>query len=281
MKVYISIDMEGIGGVAAGADTTLGAPHYEYCRRLMTSECNAAIEGCFQAGAEEVVVNDSHGTMLNLLQEELDARARVVRGRAKALGMVHGLDLGFDAAMFVGYHARAGGADGVLNHTMRGHDLCDVYLNTTPAGEVLLNAAMAGAFGVPVVLVSGDDVVCAEARAVLGDVETIEVKTAIDKYAALSVHPSVARQRIQEGAARALGRLKDFIPFRLEVPATIRVSWNSTSTAALCANIPGVRRVAPREVVYNSDDMPTLYRLLRVLLSLGSAAQVASSYTYD
>lgn len=281
MKVHISIDMEGIGGVADGADTTLGAPHYEYCRRLMTGECNAAVEGCFDAGATEVVVNDSHGTMLNLLQEELDPRAQVIRGRTKSLGMAQGVDAGMDATMFVGYHARAGGGDGVLNHTMRGHDLAGVFLNTEPAGELRLNAALAGALGVPVVLVTGDDVVCAEAHEVLGAVETVEVKKAVDKYTALSVHPSVARQRIRDGAARALGRLGELGPYRLETPATLRVSWNSTSTAALCANIPGVTRVAPREIAYTSSDVPALYRLLRVLLSLGTAALAANPYTYD
>lgn len=281
MRIHISIDMEGIGGVATGADTTVGAPHYEYCRKLMTAECNAAIEGCFDAGATDVLVNDSHGTMLNLLQEELDPRASVVRGRTKSLGMAQGIDDGMDATMFVGYHARAGGGDGVLNHTMRGHDLAGVFLNTTPAGELRLNAALAGASGVPVVLVTGDDVVCAEAREVLGDVEAVEVKRAIDKYTALSVHPSVARQRIREGAARALGRLGDFSPYQVEAPVTLRVAWNSTSTAALCADIPGVTRVAPREIAYTSSDVPALYRLLRVLLSLGTAALAANAYTYD
>ena len=281
MKVHISVDMEGIGGVADGADTTVGAPHYEYCRRLMTAECNAAIEGCFDAGATEVVVNDSHGTMLNLLQEELDHRASVVRGRTKSLGMVQGIDTGVDATMFVGYHGRAGGADGVLNHTIRGHDLLGVFLNTEPAGELRLNAGVAGALGVPVALVTGDDVVCAEAREVLGDVEAVEVKTAIDKYTALSVHPSVARQRIREGAARALGRLGDFAPYRVETPTTLRVSWNSTSTAALCANIPGVTRVAPREIAATGDDVVVLYRFLRVLLALGGAALAANPHTYD
>ena len=281
MKVHISIDMEGIGGVADGADTTVGAPHFEYGRKLMTGECNAAIEGSFDAGASEVLVNDSHGTMLNLLQEELDPRALVVRGRTKAMSMAHGLDAGMDATMFVGYHARAGGGDGVLNHTMRGHDLADVFLNTEPAGELRLNAAVAGAYGVPVVLVTGDDVVCAEARDVLGDVETVEVKKAVDKYTALSVHPSVARQRIREGAARALQRAGDIAPYRVETPTTLRVSWNSTSTAAMCANIPGVTRVAPRQVAYTSSDIPALYRLLRVFFSLGTAALAANPYTYD
>lgn len=280
MRVHISVDMEGIGGIADGADTTLGAPFYEYGRRLMTAECNAAVEGCFDAGATEVIVNDSHGTQLNLLQEELDERVEVIRGRTKSLGMAQGVDTGVDATMFVGYHGRAGGGDGVLNHTMRGHDLLGVFLNTEPAGELRLNAAVAGAVGVPVVLVSGDDVVCAEARHVLGEVEAVEVKKALDKYTALSVHPTVARRRIREGAARALGRLGDFAPYAVATPATLRVSWGSTSVAALCANIPGVARVAPREVAYTSDDVTALYRLLRVFLSLGAAA-LANPYTYD
>jgi len=281
MKVHISIDMEGIGGIADGADTTLGAPHYDYCCKLMTGECNAAIEGSFDAGATEVLVNDSHGTMLNLLQEELDPRAQVVRGRTKALGMTQGLDAGTDATMFIGYHARAGGGDGVLNHTMRGHDVADVFLNTEPAGELRLNAALAGATGVPVVLVTGDDVVCAEAKSLLHDVETVEVKRAVDKYTAISIHPSVARQRIREGAARALRRLEDFKTYEVETPTTLRVVWNSTSTAALCANIPGVTRVAPREVAYTSNDYPALYRLLRVLLQLGASSLATNPYTYD
>ncbi|MDA8314706.1 MAG: M55 family metallopeptidase [Actinomycetota bacterium] len=281
MRVHISIDMEGVGGVAIGADTTAGTPQYAQCQQLMTAECNAAIEGCFDAGVSEVLVNDAHGTHSNLLQELLDPRVSVVRGRSKPLGMLQGIDTGCDAAMFVGYHARAGGGDGVLSHTMRSRDLADVFLDTLPAGELRLNAVLAGTFGTPVVLVTGDDVLCAEAREVLGDVEAVEVKKAIDKYAALSVHPSVARQRIREGAARAVRRLGDFSPYELEPRVMLRVRWSSTSTAALCANIPGVTRVAPREVAYTSSDFPTLYRLLRVFLSLAASAVAADPYTYD
>ena len=281
MRVHISIDMEGVGGVAIGADTTAGTPQYAQCQQLMTAECNAAIEGCFDAGVSEVLVNDAHGTHSNLLQELLDPRVPVVRGRSKPLGMLQGIDTGCDAAMFVGYHARAGGGDGVLSHTMRSRDLADVFLDTVPAGELRLNAVLAGTFGTPVVLVTGDDVLCAEAREVLGDVEAVEVKKAIDKYAALSVHPSVARQRIREGAARAVRRLGDFSPYELEPRVMLRVRWSSTSTAALCANIPGVTRVAPREVAYTSSDFPTLYRLLRVFLSLAASAVAADPYTYD
>lgn len=268
MRVHISIDMEGIAGVADAADTTVGAPHYEYCRRLMTAECNAVIGGCFDAGADDVVVNDSHGTMLNLLQEELDQRVRVVRGRTKAFGMMQALEPGFDATMFVGYHAAAGHDDGVLNHTMRGREVMGVWLDDEPAGELRLNAAMAGWHGVPVALVSGDDVLCGEARAWLGDVEAVEVKKALDKYAALSLHPAEAQRRLREGARRALGRLGELHPYRLEPPTTLRVSWSSTTVAAVCENVPGVKRTSARDVEYTSSDFSELYRLLRVLLAL-------------
>ncbi len=280
MRVHISVDMEGVSGVADAADTTLGAPHYEYCRRLMTAECNAAVEGCFEAGASEVIVNDSHGTMLNLLQEQLDPRVKVVRGRTKSLGMMQGLSRDCDASMFVGYHAAAGHDDGVLNHTMRGRDVQGVFLNDEPAGELRLNAAMAGTMGVPIVLVSGDDVVCGEASDCLGNVEAVEVKRAIDKYTALSLHPTRAQEAIREGARRALGRLADFTAYTVGSPTTLRVAWNSTSIAALCENIPGVKRVGSREVEYTSADYVELYRLLRVMLSLAASA-AAAPYSYD
>ncbi|HTW98010.1 MAG TPA: M55 family metallopeptidase [Acidimicrobiales bacterium] len=280
MKVHISVDMEGVAGVADAADTTLGAPHYEYCRRLMTAEANAAIEGCFEAGASEVIVNDSHGTMLNLLQEELDPRARVIRGRTKPLGMMQGIDHETAATLFVGYHAASGHGDGVLNHTMRSRTVHDVFLNGEPAGELRLNAALAGSFGVPVALVSGDDVCCEEARDCLGDVEAVEVKQAIDKYSAASLHPTRAQELIKDGTRRALGRLAELPVYRVEEPATLRVGWISTAAAALCENLPGLKRVGSREVEYTSGDVCELYRLLRALLAV-AASVAAGPYTYD
>jgi len=283
VKVHISVDMEGIAGVADAADTTPGAPHYEYCRGLMTGECNAAIEGAYEGGATEVVVNDSHGGMLNLIQERLDRRARIIRGRSKAYGMMQGIGDGTAATLFVGYHARAGGGDGVLNHTMRGRDVLGVFLNDEPAGELRLNAALAGWFGIPVALIAGDNVLCAEGRECLGPVEAVAVKEAIDKYTALSLHPAVAQEQIRDAARRAVARLAGAEaprPYRVEAPTTLRVAWNSTNIAALCEGVPGVKRVASREVEYTSDDYPELYRLLRVLLTL-AAASAAVPYSYD
>lgn len=272
--------MEGIAGVADAADTTPGAPHFDYCRQLMTAECNAAIEGCFDGGATEVIVNDSHDGMLNLIQDQLDRRARIIRGRSKSYGMMQGIGQDTAAAVFIGYHARAGNSNGVLNHTMRGRDVLDVFLNDEPAGELRLNAALAGWHDIPVVLISGDDVLCDEGRACLGSVEAVQVKEAIDKYTALSLHPAVAQEQIRDAATRAISQLPGYRPYRVEAPVTLRVSWNSTSIAALCENVPGVQRVGSRETEYSSADYPELYRLLRVLLTLaGSGA--SSGYTYD
>ena len=284
MRVHISVDMEGISGVASAADTTPGAPHYEYCRGLMTAECNAAIEGCYDGGATEVIVNDSHGGMLNLIQGQLDRRAKVIRGRSKSYGMMQGIDSDTAATLFIGYHARTGNDDGVLNHTMRGRDVQGVFLNDQPAGELRLNAALAGWLGVPVALIAGDNVLCAEGRDTLGAVEAVEVKEAIDKYTAMSPHPEIAQERVRDGARRAIASVAageaTYAPYRVEAPTTLRVAWNSTSIAALCANLPGMKRVAPREVEYTSVDYPELYLLLRVLLTVGAGC-AATDYTYD
>lgn len=270
MKVYISIDMEGITGVAVDADVSPTGATYEYCRKLMTEECNAAIEAAFDAGATEVLVNDSHWTMRNLLQKELDRRARVIRGLRKPYDMVQGIDEDTSAAMFIGYHAAAGNGNGVLNHTMEG-TVREVLLNDELAGETRLNAAFAGWLGVPVVLVSGDDVVCQEARDLLGDVETVEVKQAIDEYTAASLHPDEAQDRIREAATRALRRLGEFRPYRVASPTTMRIALTSTSMAAICEGVPGVKRVASRDVEYVASDYIELYRMLGVLLALAGS----------
>lgn len=265
MRVHISMDMEGVAGIADLTDTLPGSVHYEYGRHLMTQECNAVIQACVDAGATDVIVNDSHGTMLNLLAEELHPDARVVRGWAKPYGMAQGIDREVDAALFVGYHAAAGNGDGVLNHTMTGKEILGVHLNTEPAGELRLNAALAGWFGVPVILVSGDDVVCAEARSCLGDVETVEVKESVDRYCAVSLHPSASRSHLREGTGLAIARSGEMSPYVVEAPARLRIEWTSSSSAALCESVPGVTRVSARGVEASADDYSQLYRLWIVL----------------
>lgn len=281
VKVHISVDMEGIAGVATAADTIPGAPHFDYARELMTAECNAAVEGCCDGGATEVIVSDSHDGMMNLIPDRMDRRARVIRGSRKPDGMMQGLDRDTAATLFIGYHARAGSEHGgVLNHTMRSREVLDVFLNGEPAGELRLNAALAGWYGVPVALIAGDDIVCAEGRACLGSVEAVAVKEAVDKYAAISVHPEDARAMIREAAARAVSNLAAVRPYQVASPATVRVSWNSTSIAALCAAIPGVTQAGSRVSEFTLDDYRAAYRLLRVLLALAGTTG-SLGYTYD
>src|SRR3989441_5144592 len=219
MRVYISVDMEGIAGVVHESQTDPTTPAFaaEYARfrRFMTAEANAAVEGALAAGATRVLVNDSHWFMRNLLAEELHQTAGVVSGDPKPRSMMQGIDQqgGFDAALFTGYPARAGTRNAILDHTYAGR-IHDVRLNQQPVGELGLNAALAGVHGVPVVLVSGDSAVAAEAKDLLGDgVATVIVKEAVRRPAAENVAPPGAWRLVPEGGAR--GPQRSHAPFTL------------------------------------------------------------------
>jgi D-amino peptidase len=271
MKIFVSVEMEGVSGVTAPEDLLPWQSGYEAARALMTREANAAIAGAFDGGADEVLVNDSHDLMRNLLVEEIDRRVRVIRGYHKPQGMMAGLDASYGAVFLVGYHSRAGTHAGVLNHTFMGKEIHDVLLNGEPAGEARLNAALAGVFGVPVALVSGDRAVCEEAEGILGPVETVVVKDGVDKYTASLLHPDVARQHLREGAARALSRLDEFRPYVVEPPYVLGVTWNSTTIAATCSLIPGVRLVGARQNEFITDDFVQAMGLIYVMIYVATA----------
>src|SRR5216110_3204078 len=185
MKVFVSVDMEGVSGVTDPEDVLPNGAEYQTCRRYMTGDANGAITGAYDAGAEAVLVNDSHWIMRNLLVHDLDKRAKVIKGFHKPLCMLQGLDDSFDAAVFVGYHSCAGTEGGVLNHTLLGKEVQNLFLNGEPIGETRLNSLLAGHWGVPVAFVAGDDAVCREARSVLGeDLPTFAVKDGIDMFVA-------------------------------------------------------------------------------------------------
>ena len=279
MRVFISADMEGISGVTDNEFTSPGARDYERARRLMTDDVNAAVEGALAAGATEIVVNDSHGPMRNILIEHLHARARLISGSPKPLSMMEGI-LGpggrgagepgpaWDAAFFVGYHARAGTENAILDHTWTG-TIYGVWLNGVEVGEIGLNAALAGAQGVPVTLVTGDDKACAEARAILGEgVQTAQVKRAVGRYAADCVSLTDARRLIREAALRAVTDASRVAPLRFDAPYTLRVGWGKTMYAEVAATVPGSRRVDGRQVEITLDDMVDLYLAWRAFNSL-------------
>lgn len=276
MKVYLSVDMEGVTGLTDPEEMHAGKRGYERGCELMTADANAAIDGAFAAGATSVLVNDAHGSTKNLRIDLLDPRATLIRGPGKSQRMAQGLDGTFGAACFVGYHARAGVPHGVLNHTWMGKEIQNVYLNGEVCGETRLVAACAGFHGVPVVLVTGDEAVGEEARELLGDVETVAVKKGIDKFSAELLPPSVAQEHIREATSRALGRLTDFTPYGLAAPYTLGVEWNSTAIAAAVSLIPGVKATGARETEFTTDDFRQIMALFGLFATIGGQISCGS-----
>jgi D-amino peptidase len=272
MRVYISVDMEGIAGVVHEDQTdptdARHAPEYNRFRQLMTNEANAAIQGALDAGATRVLVNDSHWDMRNLLAEELHRVAELLSGSPKRLSMVEGIDGGFDAALFIGYHAMAGTRDAIIDHTYTSR-VYQVRINGQPVGELALNAAMAGMYHVPVAVVSGDQSLAAEARALLGSaVETIVVKEAVGRFAARAASPSVACERIRAGTAAALKRTHQ--PFAFPPPIGIEVDFLVSQMADMAELVPGSVRTAGRTVAYTSEDYREVFRAWRAMYNLAS-----------
>src|SRR5512143_376750 len=179
MKILIAVDMEGISGVINWDQTDPAHPEYQRFRRIMTAEVNAAVRGALAADPTvEIVVSDGHANANNILIEELDTHARLNTGTNAPFSMVQGIGPDVQGVLFIGYHARAGTPNAVLDHTWSSKAVYNVWLNGVVVGEVGLNAAVCGHFGAPVILVTGDQSVAAEARALLGPIETVEVKQA-------------------------------------------------------------------------------------------------------
>ena len=267
LKVYISSDMEGIAGLVMGNQVSGGERDYSVGRKLMIAETNAAIAAAFDAGATEVLVNDSHGSQTNLLAEELDRRATLITGSPKPMGMMQGIDSTFDAVVFIGYHAQASSIDAVMGHTYSG-TLKSVKLNGREVGEYGLNATAAGAFGVPVVFIAGDKAVVEQAKAFIPGVEGLAVKDGIGQTAARTLHPLTAREQIAAGVKAALARRASIKPVVLTKPTTIEVEVSNVEYADASAMVPGMRRVSGRVVSYTAPDQLAAYRMSRLIMTL-------------
>jgi len=253
LKVFISIDMEGVTGVANREDVSRDGKDYDLFRKIMTLEANAAVEGAAAAGAREIWVRDSHGSARNLLPQLLDRRATQVRdwsGGPK--GMMEGIDESFDAAIFLGYHAKAGTPDSLLEHTSSG-SVTDFSVNGVSMPEAGYNALIAGRYDVPVVFAAGDKTLCDQLTVLLGEVETVAVKEGIGA-AAVSLHPEVTRERIRAGVEKALRRLDDFAPYHLEAPYTLVVKLKDETIVHKGSHYPGAKRTGDWELTYTSDD---------------------------
>jgi D-amino peptidase len=271
LRIYISADGEGITGLVNSAEMYPGQPEYEFGREMMTGDVNAAIAGAFDGGATDVLVNDSHWSMRNLLPLKLDPRAQLIRGFNKHLAMVEQI-AGADGAFFIGYHARVGDSDSVANETILGREMIEVRMNGRPVGEGDINAALAGHFGVPVLLASGDDILKAQLTETLPDVEFAVTKYAIDRWTARCLSPEESWSRIREAAARAVQKAGQVRPFRVEGPVEFEVEFVSTASAHLASLIPGVERPRPRVAAYRGADVIEAWRGLFAMILLGSTA---------
>lgn len=269
MKVFISVDLEGIGGIVHWDQCSAGTNQYEETRALMVAEANAAVSGAFDGGATEVVVNDAHGAQRNIAPLEMDARARLVTGNMKPLSMMEGIDESFGAAFFVGCHAGAG-CHGVLSHTYTGA-VSAARVNSLPAGEVTINAALAGYYGVPVALVTGDSAACREALSILTDVETVAVKEPISRYSANCWNPSVTRDRIRAAALATMSGISDLEPFTLEPPIRFELTFAHAGYADRVSLMPGTIRIDPVSAAYEAGDFVTAYRGFLAMLVLANS----------
>jgi D-amino peptidase len=262
MKVYISVDMEGIAGVSHPDPTEPGHRRYPDAVDLMIGETNAAIEGALAGGATEILVNDSHDGMYNLLPERIHRAARLLQGQ-KPWSMVAGAgpDAGFAVALFVGYHARAGHPTGTIAHTYSGAPV-ETRLDGRPTGEYGLNALALGAWGVPVGLVAGDDALADEVAAWLPWTERVVVKTAGGGRAAASVHPLDAQELVRDGARRAVEKAAagELSLLAVGPPAIIEVDYRRAVEADFAAIVPGAERFGDRSVRFASDDPIVAYR---------------------
>lgn len=266
IKVFISVDMEGIGGIGTPAMTSATGKDYQTGRRLMTDEVNAVVAAIFQRGAAEVVVNDSHGDMQNLIHTDLDPRVQYIQGAVKPVGMVAGLDSTFNAVIFLGYHSRAGTANGFLAHTGTG-SVKGLWINDMEAGEGEMNAAFAGAIGVPVILAAGDSAAMEQIAKSTG-AETVTTKYAVTPMSARLIHPQLVRERIGAATKRALDKLTSSSapkPMRVTQPVRVRLRLADVTTPQILEAIPGVTQIDGYTVEFTAPTMAHAYRLIRLM----------------
>jgi D-amino peptidase len=266
VKVYISADMEGLAGVVGDQQRSRKGQDYQAARRWMAGEINAVIEGALEAGAAEFVVNDAHALGQNLALPDLHERAELIGGANRPLSMMEGIQTGFDAAVFVGYHAMRSTRDACMDHTYSEAKVMALRFNGTPHGEIGINARVAGHFGVPVVMVSGDDKTAAETAAFLGNAEAVVVKTAIGRHAARSLGQARVHELLREGARRALGDLSRFKPLVLPPPYEMELEFVGTEQADRAQLLPGVERTGPRTMTAKGSNYLELFRLFLAML---------------
>jgi len=269
MKVLISTDIEGVAGVFHHEQVRAGNPEYERARLLMAQEANAAIAGAFDAGATEVLVNDSHGSFRNMPPELLDARAQAVMGKPRYLSMMAGVDDGVDAVCMIGYHSRAQGR-GILAHTINSFAFARVYFNGLELGEAGIYGALAGEYGVPVVMASGDDVFIEEHRPLFPHATFVQTKRATGQTSGISLSPAQACAAIRVGVAAALAKRGSAQPYVLAGPIAVRIQTQSPALADLFCQWPALRRLDGDEVGFEAPTVEAAVRMVNSLSAMSS-----------
>ena len=270
MKILISADMEGITGVTTWDQVTPGHAEYARFRKQMTADVNAAVQGAFEGGVDEIIVSDGHWNYSNILVEELDSRARLNSGAPSPFSMMQGIDQNVHGVFFVGYHARNGSTPAVLDHTWSDTCVANVWLNDRLAGEYTLNAALAGYFGIPVLMASGDQTVCAQIREQLGEIETAVVKQASGRFSAECLTPDVTFQMIRQTAKLAVEQLaRNETPsaFVAKPPVEVKVELMSSDMADRAMLMPGVKR-AGLKLTITAEDMLKAFSAFRAMIML-------------
>ena len=255
LKVFISVDMEGIAGVVTGDQLGPGSFEYERFRGFMTQEAITAVSAATRAGATEIVVADGHGNGENLLIEQFPASVRIVRSWPRHLGMMGGLDSSFDAALFVGYHASTHNPNGVRAHTFSSARLTRVAVNGKDVTEGAWNAAIAGELGVPVIFVSGDDAAVAEIRDLIGRVDAVETKQSLGFHSANTLTPEAARAKISAAVESSVKHLAECKPYRVATPVTVDLSFKNPTVAETAAYLHLFERIDSHSIRFRAKDM--------------------------
>lgn len=266
LKVYISADMEGVVGVVTEEQLGPSGFEYERFREFMTREVNAAIEGAREAGATEIVIADSHGNGQNLLIEKLPKDVVVIRSWPRPLMMMQGIDGSFDGVIFLGYHASTTSAEGVRAHTLSSARLAGLHLNGIAMPEAGINAAIAGHFEVPVIMISGDDAAVKEAKALIGDLETAVVKWSYGFHSVRTLTPEAGYDLIRERARAAVRRIREFKPYKLSTPVQLDVRFKNYRPAEVLSYLPIVERTGSHTVRFVGKDMVEISRFLEFML---------------
>lgn len=267
MKLLISADIEGVGSVVRREHSGVQEREYARARHFMTQEVNSAIRGAFDAGASEVLVTDAHNVGLNLFPEDLDERAMLIMGSPRPLAMMDGVDRGIDAVCFVGYHGMAGIADAAIAHIFHGR-VAGLTFNGLGVGEIGLNALVAGYFGVPVVMISGDGTACREAAALIPGIETAPVKESIGAYAGICRHPVRCREMIYSAVHRALSRPDRPAPLVMHGEVVMDVRLTTASGIDRALRLPGTERVSGDTLTYRAQDFLQAFRAFAVIADL-------------